>query len=179
MEVLKMGEMIEDEIKTVQIVSFAALKATTQSIQGGYGVFGGKKNKEDLATVVAETHSYPKGPPCPYPQSQAQVYAQAPYIPPYHYYPLQNPLYFIPPPPYRVYSAHPYAQTLSYLQWHAQAPQNRPFAPPNYQNPSRPSFQPRLEYKKEKAVKNQFTPLGESYASLFDRLRKLKVLSPI
>ena len=43
MEVLKMGEMIEDEIKTGRIVSFAALKATTQAIQGGSGAFGGKK----------------------------------------------------------------------------------------------------------------------------------------
>ena len=109
MKVLKMGEMIEDEIKIGWIVSFAALKATTQAIQGVYGTFGGKKKKENVATVVAGTHSYPKRPPRPYPQSQAQVYAQAPYIPPHHYYPPQNPLYSIPPPPYPVYSAQPYA----------------------------------------------------------------------
>ncbi|KAF3664512.1 hypothetical protein FXO37_11457 [Capsicum annuum] len=174
MEVFKMGEMIEDEIKTSRIVSFAALTATTQAIQGVSGVFGGKKKKEDMETIIAGTHSYPKRPPRPYPQSQAQVYTQAPYIPPHHYYPPQNPLYSTPPPPYPVYSSQPYAQTPSYPQWRAQAPQNRPFALPNYQNPSRPNFQPRPEYKKEKAIKNKFTPLGESYASLFDRLRKLK-----
>ncbi|KAF3664647.1 putative serine/threonine-protein phosphatase PP2A catalytic subunit-like isoform 1 [Capsicum annuum] len=94
--------MIEDEIKTGRIVSFAALKAITQAIQGGSGTFGGKKKKEDVATVVVGTHSYPKRPPRPYPQSQAQVYTQAPYIPPHHYYPPQNPLYSIPPPPYPV-----------------------------------------------------------------------------
>ena len=103
-EVLKMGEMIEDEIKTDRIVSFTALKATTQAIQGGSGAFGGRKKKEDVATVIAGTHPYPKRPTHPYPQSQAQIYIQAPYIPPHHYYPPQNPLYFIPPYPYLVYA---------------------------------------------------------------------------
>ncbi|XP_047266590.1 uncharacterized protein LOC124897616 [Capsicum annuum] len=86
-EVLKMGEMIDDGIKTKQIISFAALKATTQEIQGGFGTFGGKKKKEDVATIAAGSHSYPKRPPRPDYQPQAQVYDQAPYIPPHHYYP--------------------------------------------------------------------------------------------
>ncbi|PHT73396.1 hypothetical protein T459_24181 [Capsicum annuum] len=36
-EVLKMGEMVEEGIKIDRIVSFATLKATTQAIQKGSG----------------------------------------------------------------------------------------------------------------------------------------------
>ncbi|KAF3623403.1 putative cell differentiation protein RCD1 -like protein [Capsicum annuum] len=50
--VLKMGEMIEDGIKTGRIVSFATLKTTTQAIQKGSGSVGGKKNKKDASTIV-------------------------------------------------------------------------------------------------------------------------------
>ncbi|KAM3397567.1 hypothetical protein P3S68_001079 [Capsicum galapagoense] len=51
-EVLKMGEMIEDGIKFDRIMSFAALKATTQAIQKGSGSVGEKKNKKDASTIV-------------------------------------------------------------------------------------------------------------------------------
>ncbi|KAF3628605.1 hypothetical protein T459_00339 [Capsicum annuum] len=51
-EVLKMGEMIEEEIKTGRIVSFATLKATTQAIQKGSGSVGGKKNEKDASAIV-------------------------------------------------------------------------------------------------------------------------------
>ncbi|PHT63141.1 hypothetical protein T459_33056 [Capsicum annuum] len=51
-EVLKMGEMIEEGIKTGRIVSFATLKVTTQSIQKGYGSVGEKKNEEDASAIV-------------------------------------------------------------------------------------------------------------------------------
>ncbi|XP_060194989.1 uncharacterized protein LOC132624187 [Lycium barbarum] len=51
-EAIKMGEIIEEGIKTGRIVGFAALKATTQAIQNGSGSFGGKKKREDVATVA-------------------------------------------------------------------------------------------------------------------------------
>ncbi|KAF3656485.1 putative nitrate transporter 1.4-like [Capsicum annuum] len=51
-EVLKMGEMIEEGIKTGRIVSFATLKATTQAIQKGSESVGEKKNEEDASTIV-------------------------------------------------------------------------------------------------------------------------------
>ncbi|KAF3638912.1 hypothetical protein T459_02973 [Capsicum annuum] len=50
--VLKMGEMIEDGIKTSRIVSFATLKMTTQEIQKGSGSVGGKKNEEDASAII-------------------------------------------------------------------------------------------------------------------------------
>ncbi|KAF3641740.1 putative cell differentiation protein RCD1 -like protein [Capsicum annuum] len=45
-EVLKMGEMIEEGIKMGRIVSFATLKAITQEIQKGSGSIGETKNEE-------------------------------------------------------------------------------------------------------------------------------------
>ncbi|KAM3289557.1 hypothetical protein P3S67_017845 [Capsicum chacoense] len=51
-EVIKVGEMVENGIKSGKIISQAILKATTQAIQNGAGSFGGKKRKEVVATVV-------------------------------------------------------------------------------------------------------------------------------
>ncbi|PHT59639.1 hypothetical protein CQW23_02002 [Capsicum baccatum] len=51
-ELLKMREMIEDEIKTGRMVNFAALKATTQSIQKGSRNARGEKNEEDATAIV-------------------------------------------------------------------------------------------------------------------------------
>ncbi|KAF3679796.1 putative nitrate transporter 1.4-like [Capsicum annuum] len=51
-EVLKMGEMIEEGINTGRIVSFEILKATTQAIQKGSGSVGEKKNEEDTSAIV-------------------------------------------------------------------------------------------------------------------------------
>ena len=79
-------------------MSFAALKATTQAIQGGSGAFGGKKKKEDVATVVAGTHSYPKRPPRPIPnpkpKSTPKLHIFLPTITTLHktlYIPLRHP----------------------------------------------------------------------------------------
>ncbi|XP_019240020.1 PREDICTED: uncharacterized protein LOC109220015 [Nicotiana attenuata] len=73
-----------------------------------------------------------------------------------------------------------YAQPPPYPQWRAPTPQN-PYPPPQtYRNPTGPSFRPRPKYRKERQQRKQtFTPLGESYASLFQRLRQLDVLRPI
>lgn len=51
-EVIKVEEMVENGIKSRKIINQAALKATTQTIQNCSGSFGGKKRKEDVATVV-------------------------------------------------------------------------------------------------------------------------------
>ncbi|XP_075074637.1 uncharacterized protein LOC142162213 [Nicotiana tabacum] len=88
---------------------------------------------------------------------------------------------------YLVHHAQSYAQPSPYPQWHASAPQNTYPAPQNtypplqpYQNPTGSNFQPRPEYRRERQQRKQtFTPLGESYASLFQWLRKLEVLRPI
>ncbi|PHU17937.1 hypothetical protein BC332_13632 [Capsicum chinense] len=57
-KVLKMGEMIEDGIKTGHIVSFTSLKA----IQKGSRNIGGKKKDEDASTVVVRQWARSRGP---------------------------------------------------------------------------------------------------------------------
>ncbi|XP_070010007.1 uncharacterized protein [Nicotiana sylvestris] len=50
-EVVKMGGMVQEGLKTNKIMSYSAIKATTQAIQSGTGRVIGKKKKEDVATV--------------------------------------------------------------------------------------------------------------------------------
>ncbi|KAK4724090.1 hypothetical protein R3W88_026869 [Solanum pinnatisectum] len=54
-EVIKIGEMVENVIKSKNIVSQATLRPTTQVINNGSGNLGGKKMKEDVATIVQGT----------------------------------------------------------------------------------------------------------------------------
>nr|XP_016477803.1 PREDICTED: uncharacterized protein LOC107799228 [Nicotiana tabacum] len=127
--------------------------ATTQAIQSGTGGLLGKKKKEDIAMVVSESWHGQRARPSQYLVHHAQSYAQ--------------------PPPYP--------------QWRAPAPQNIYPAPQNtypppqpYQNPTGSNFRSRPEYRRERQQRKQtFTPLGESYASLFQWLRQLDVLRPI
>ncbi|KAM3323108.1 hypothetical protein P3S67_004259 [Capsicum chacoense] len=78
-EVLKMGEMIEEGIKTGRIVSFATLKATTQVIQKGSGSVGEKKNEKDASAIIVGQQESSRRPRRRRSQAQAQVYTQAPH----------------------------------------------------------------------------------------------------
>ncbi|PHT61197.1 hypothetical protein T459_34954 [Capsicum annuum] len=125
-EVLKMGEIIEDRIKIGLIMSFATLKATTQAIQKGSGSVGGKKNEEDASAMAVGQQARTRGQHHCYPRAQTQVYAQAPQ----NLY--QNPLYFIPPPPYQVYTVQPYVQPPSYPHWRVPTLLSHPPTPHTY-----------------------------------------------
>ncbi|XP_070054563.1 uncharacterized protein [Nicotiana tomentosiformis] len=131
---------------------------------------------------VSRSGRGPRGSPHQYtqPRPQPQAYAQAPYNPSQHYFPPQNPQYSVRPPQYHVHHAQSYEQPPPYPQWHAPTPQN-PYPPPQpYRNPTGPSFRSRSNYRKERQQRKEtFTPLGESYTSLFQRLRQLDVLRPI
>ncbi|XP_070014732.1 uncharacterized protein [Nicotiana sylvestris] len=48
-EAIKIGEMVENSLKTGRIVSQAALKATTQAIQNGLGSFANRKKRDEGA----------------------------------------------------------------------------------------------------------------------------------
>ncbi|PHT31527.1 hypothetical protein CQW23_27864 [Capsicum baccatum] len=74
-EILKIGEMLEDGIKTGRIVSFATLKATTQAIQKGSGSVRGKKYEEDASVIVVGQQARERGSYHRYPQAQTQAYA--------------------------------------------------------------------------------------------------------
>ncbi|XP_070002220.1 uncharacterized protein [Nicotiana sylvestris] len=49
-EVVKMGSMVEEGLKSRKIMSYSSIKATTQAIQNGTRGVIGKKKKEDVAT---------------------------------------------------------------------------------------------------------------------------------
>ncbi|PHT95377.1 hypothetical protein T459_03259 [Capsicum annuum] len=133
-EVLKMGDMIEDGIKTGRIVSFATLKATTQAIQKGLGSVGGKKNEVDAYAIIVGQQARARGLYHHYPRAQTQVYSQVPQNP------SQNPLYSIPPSSYQVYNAQLYVQPPSYPHWHEPTLLSYPPTPYTYRSPSRPGF---------------------------------------
>ncbi|XP_070005096.1 uncharacterized protein [Nicotiana sylvestris] len=181
-DVVKMGEMVEERLKSSKIMSYSAIKATTHAIQNGTGSLSGKKKKDDVAIVEFEPWRGPRVSPHQYtqPRSQPRAYTQAPYNPPQHYFPPQEPQYSVRPYQYHVYHALSYAKPPLYPQWRAPTPQN-PYPPTQpYRNPTSSSFRPRPDYRRERQQQKQtFTPLGESYTSLFQRLRKLDVLRPI
>ncbi|XP_070021443.1 uncharacterized protein [Nicotiana sylvestris] len=52
-DVVKMGEILEEGLKSSKIMSYSAIKATTQAIQSGTRSLLGKKKKEDVAMVVS------------------------------------------------------------------------------------------------------------------------------
>ncbi|XP_070049699.1 uncharacterized protein [Nicotiana tomentosiformis] len=92
----------------------------------------------------------------------------------------KDPRYSVELPQYHVHHAQSYAQPPPYSQWRAPTPQNLYTPPQLYQNPTGPSFRPKPDYRKERQQRKEtFTPLGESYTSLFQRLRQLDVLRPI
>ena len=84
-EVIKVGEMVENGIKSGKIVSQAALKATTQVLQNGSGNIGGKKRREDVATIVSAPRTHVLG------------------NSPQHYFPSQAPQYSFPYTPYHAF----------------------------------------------------------------------------
>ncbi|PHT77202.1 hypothetical protein T459_20724 [Capsicum annuum] len=160
-EVLKIGEIVEDGIKTARIVSFATLKASTQAIQKGSGSVEGKKNEEDASAIIVGQKARARGPYHRYLRAQTQVYGQVPQNP------SQNPLYSIPPSSYQVYNAQPYVQPPSYPHWRAPTLPSYPPTPHTYRSPSRPGFQFKPNNEMRQKLRDSFTPIGESYASLF------------
>ena len=93
---------------------------------------------------------------------------------PQHYFPSQAPQYSMPYTPYHVFNAQPITPP-SYSQWRGLTLQNHPPPPQVPQNTARIPFNPRPQYKKGNGVKYEFTNIGVSYASLFQKLRMLNI----
>ncbi|XP_069148182.1 uncharacterized protein [Solanum lycopersicum] len=102
-EVINVGEMVGNGIKSGKIVSQVALKATTQVLQNGSGNIGGKKRREDVAAIVSAPRTHVQG------------------NSPQHYFPSQAPQYSVPYTPYHVFNAQPISPP-SYPQWRAPTP---------------------------------------------------------
>ncbi|XP_070002508.1 uncharacterized protein [Nicotiana sylvestris] len=56
-EVVKMGGMFEEGLKSNKILSYSAIKTTTEAIQNGTGGVIRKKKKEDVATIDSRSWS--------------------------------------------------------------------------------------------------------------------------
>ncbi|XP_070006112.1 uncharacterized protein [Nicotiana sylvestris] len=99
-----------------------------------------------------------------------------PMVPPY-YYPLQDVVYAVASPPYAVMNAQPYPRPQHYPQNRAPLPRNtHPHQAPYNPERNDPQYNPR---PREYFRKNQFTPIGESYSSLFQKLIRLDLLQPV
>ncbi|XP_070035362.1 uncharacterized protein [Nicotiana tomentosiformis] len=62
-DVVKMGGMVEEGLKSSKSMSYSSIKATTQAIQSGTGSLLGKKKKEDVAMFVSGSWHGPRGLP--------------------------------------------------------------------------------------------------------------------
>ncbi|WMV45394.1 hypothetical protein MTR67_038779, partial [Solanum verrucosum] len=163
---IKIGEMVESGLKTGRIVSQTAIKATTHAIQSGSGSFGNRKRKEEVSSLATGSRGAQRNFNCPYPPLQGQSSY------PQHYYPYV-PQYPVSPSPYTVFNAQLYVHSPNCPHFLGLTQGNlRPQRPP-YQVPYNPT--PMQNYAQEQGQKRKFTPLGESYSSLFQKLRKIGV----
>ncbi|XP_075084773.1 uncharacterized protein LOC142168020 [Nicotiana tabacum] len=171
-EAIKIGEIVENGMKSGKIVSQAALKATIEAIQSGSGSFGNRKKKEEGSMMASGFGGVQRGIAPSYVQFQQ---GQSNF--PQHYYPPQGPQYSVPLQQYTVFNVQAYARPPNHQQWRAPIPQGSRQLRPNFQAPYNP--RPRQEYVREQDPKKEFTPIGESYTSLFRKLMQLKLIGPI
>ncbi|KAH0763564.1 hypothetical protein KY290_019637 [Solanum tuberosum] len=153
--VIKIGEMVKSGLKTGRIVSQAAIKTTTQAIQGGSGSFGNRKRKEEISSLASGSRGAQRNSNCPYPPLQGQSSY------PQHYYPYV-PQFPVSPSPYTVFHAQSYVHPPNRPHFWAQTqgnlrPQRPPyqlkkigvngFIPPHRLNPTALGFQANERYE--------------------------------
>ncbi|XP_060206189.1 uncharacterized protein LOC132633698 [Lycium barbarum] len=162
-EVVRMGEALEEGIKSGRIQDLIALQAINKAIQSG-SIGGVKKKKEDVAAVMNVQGHKP---------SQAITYFNHPQQPfyPYHYpEPYQAPL-----SPYPIYNTQ-----ANYYQPRAPSHQNpRPYQPvqaPTYQN--RPHTTPKACPNHDIKNTRKYTQIAEPLAQLFERLKAAGLIQP-
>ncbi|XP_069150215.1 uncharacterized protein [Solanum lycopersicum] len=160
-EAIKIGEMIENDIKSGKIVSQAAIRATTQAIQSGSGNFTNRK-KEEGSMTTSGSRGVQMGMNNTYDQVQQEQYNS-----PQHYCPSQ----------YRVLNTQAYVWPPSYQQWRGPAPQVSRPQQQNFQAPYNP--RPQTNYTREQGRKENCTPIGESYTSLLQKLIQLRLVEPV
>ncbi|XP_070017029.1 uncharacterized protein [Nicotiana sylvestris] len=167
-EAIKIGEMVENGLKTGRILSHSAISSTSQAIQGGSGGVANRKKKEEATMATSSVRK---------PRSARLHFSERT---PQHYYPHQDAAYAMDLQPYAVMNAQPYARPQQ--QFH----QNRAQFPRN-QLPHQAQYNPRppqnnFPYNaraREWLRKTNFTPIGESYSSLFPKLVQMDLLQPV
>ncbi|XP_070010905.1 uncharacterized protein [Nicotiana sylvestris] len=161
-EAIKIGDMVEHSLKTGRILSQAAIRATSQAIQGGYGGMTNNRTREETTMAASGGRRY---------QAPRPVFSE---ITPQHYYPHSDMVYA--PPLYAVMNAQPFSRP------QPQANRNQPpfqRNQPTHQNhynprPSQNNFRPR-----EPPRRPNYTPIGKPYSTLFPKLVQMNLLQPI
>ncbi|XP_010325210.1 uncharacterized protein [Solanum lycopersicum] len=161
-EAIKIGEMVENGIKSGKVVSQEAIRATTQAIQSGSGNFTNRKKKEEGSMAASESRGVQIGMNNPYCQVQQEQYNS-----PRHYYPSQ----------YAVLNTQASVRPPSRQQWRVPTPQVSRPQQQNFQAPYSP--RPRANNTREQGQKENFTPIGESYTSLLRKLIQLRLVEPV
>ncbi|XP_075089208.1 uncharacterized protein LOC142170743 [Nicotiana tabacum] len=165
LEAIKVGEMVENGLKTGKIISQAVFKAATQAVRVESDNFSDTNKKVEEIMMTSGSRRGPKRISRRYEQPP-QVFLDSPE----QYYPPQNPQYSVALPQYVV-------QPPKHPKMRAQASRNLQQPPQNFQVPYNPH--PSQRYKGEQMLKNNFTPIGESYASLFEKLKHYDMIPPI
>ncbi|XP_019263160.1 PREDICTED: uncharacterized protein LOC109240926 [Nicotiana attenuata] len=169
-EAIKIGEMVENSLKTGRIISQSAIRATSQAIQSGSGGLANRKKKEEGAMMASRLRN----------SHQPRDYFSPSSRIPQHYYPHQDAAYAMAPHPFAVMNNQPYAQQHQhYNQNRAPPPRDNPPSQAPY-NPHPP--QNNYQYNtrpREPPKKADFTPIGESYSSLFPKLVQMGLLQPV
>ncbi|XP_019226600.1 PREDICTED: uncharacterized protein LOC109208050 [Nicotiana attenuata] len=161
---IKIGEMVENGLKTGRILSQSAIRATSQEIQRGSGGVENRKKKEETSMATSSVRK--NRPPRPYLSDRT----------PQHYYPPQDVAYAMVPQLYGVMNAQPYVRPQQqFNQNRALFPRNQPPHQAQY-NPGPPQNN---FHARELPWMPKFTPIGESYSSLFPKLVQMGLLQPV
>nr|XP_009592185.1 uncharacterized protein LOC104089071 [Nicotiana tomentosiformis] len=139
-EAIKIGEMVENGLKTGRIISQSALRATSQAIQNGSGGLANRKKREEGAMMASGL----RGP------HRSRDHSYLPSRTPQHYYLHQDAAYTVAPPPYAVMNDKPYTWPQQHYNQHRAPPPEitilqmglLQLVPPNWQNPKSPSYRP-------------------------------------
>nr|XP_016512975.1 PREDICTED: uncharacterized protein LOC107830017 [Nicotiana tabacum] len=99
-EAIKIGEMVENGLKTGRILSQSAQRATSQAIQSGSEGLASRKKKEEGAIMASCLRS----------SRRSRDYSVQPSRAPQYYYPHQDAAYAMAPHPYVVMNAQPYTR---------------------------------------------------------------------
>ncbi|XP_070017128.1 uncharacterized protein [Nicotiana sylvestris] len=163
-EAIKIGEMVENGLKTGRILRQFAIRATSQAILGGSGGATNRKKKEEAAMATSSA----RNPRPPRPHFSEKT--------PQHYYPYQDVAYAMVLQPYTVMNAQPYVRTQQqFNQNRAPFPRNQPAHQAHY-NPRPP--QNNFRAREPPKIPN-FTLISESYFSLFPKLVQIGLLQPV
>ncbi|XP_019258200.1 PREDICTED: uncharacterized protein LOC109236473 [Nicotiana attenuata] len=155
-EAIKIGEMVENHLKTGRILSHSAIRATPQAIQSGSWAAANRKKKEEVAMMASSLRN----------PRQPRGYFDSSSSTPQHNYPHQDAAYAMTPQPYAVKNAQPYARPQQQYNQNKAPPSrnNPPHQAPYNPRPPQNNF-PYNARAREPPRKTNFTPIGESFQS--------------